>query len=142
MPDDLSLRLQALSLALNLNVCVGDKTDAETYLKNASKIYAFLTSNPLSEEAATDKKPRGRPKKSESFADTQAEGSESESEAPTKEEPAVTFDTLKKAVLDLALAKTRDVPAAVLAKFGAKRITDLTEDKYAEVYAAVKAAGE
>lgn len=67
-----------------------------------------------------------------------------ETKPAKKEKPAAkaeaTYDDAKKAILDLSSDKGREAAVAVLAKFGAGKLPEVDESKYAEVVAEAQAA--
>ena len=53
---------------------------------------------------------------------------------------AVRYDDLKKAFLDLSNAKGREACVALLSKFGAQKLPQVTEAQYAEMFADIQKA--
>jgi len=65
--------------------------------------------------------------------------STSSAEAPA-DTAAVSYDDLKKAFLDLSNAKGREACVALLSKFGAQKLPQVTEAQYAEMFADIQKA--
>lgn len=63
-------------------------------------------------------------------------------EPEAQAEPAVTYNTLSAAVLDLIKVRGRDVATAIFADYGAATARELPESAWAEVYAKVKEAAQ
>ena len=74
-------------------------------------------------------------------AEQEAKKSDSTSSAETPADTAaVSYDDLKKAFLDLSNAKGREACVALLSKFGAQKLSQVTEAQYAEMFADIQKA--